>query len=111
VEVHFHDNKIIEINLHLKKKAVLRNMMAEQHGERENGDEFANKLKKFLQDGCGCTLGPKYGSCSRQFSVESTMFRLSLEANPLVKKGEVLVAHFIFNLNQSARKCFCISMA
>ena len=51
------------------KKIVLRNTMAEQHTERENGDgEFVNKLKKFLQDGCGCTLGPKEGSCSQQFS-------------------------------------------
>ena len=48
--------------------------MAEQHTERENGDEFVNKLKKFLQDGCGCTLGPKDSPCSQQFSEDTAMF-------------------------------------
>lgn len=51
--------------------------MAEQHTERENGDEFFNKLKKFLQDGCGCTLGPKDGPCSQQFSEDIAMFNLN----------------------------------
>ena len=34
------------------RSKVLRNTMAEQHGERENGDEFVNKLKKFQSRVC-----------------------------------------------------------
>ena len=60
-----------------RRKIVLRNTMAEQHTQRENGDEFVNKLKKFLQDGCGCTLGPKFGPCSQQFSEDAAMFNLN----------------------------------
>ena len=74
---HFHDNKNIGVDLRPKKQTVLRNTMAEQHTERENGDEFVNKLKKFLQDGCGCTLGPKDGPCSQQFSEDTAMFNLN----------------------------------
>lgn len=47
------------------------------HGESETCNELLNKLKKFLQDGCGCTLGPKNGPCCRQFSEETALFNLN----------------------------------
>ena len=87
--------------------------MAEQQTQRENGDEFVNKLKKFLQDGCGCTLGPKDGPFSQQFSEDTTMFNLnnclelsSAELDLVIlasiqaftrSEGGVLDACFIFN--------------
>lgn len=47
------------------------------HGESETCDELLDELKKFLQDGCGCTLGPKNGPCCRQFPEETVLFNLN----------------------------------
>ena len=38
--------------------------------ETEDSTSLIEKAKRFLQDGCGCTLGPKGGPCSSQFSIE-----------------------------------------
>ena len=47
------------------------------HGESEACDESLDELKKFLQDGCGCTLGPKNGPCCRQFPEETVLFNVN----------------------------------
>ena len=47
------------------------------HGESEACDESLDELKKFLQDGCGCTLGPKNGPCCQQFPEETVLFNVN----------------------------------
>ena len=51
--------------------------MAENYqGEIEN-EQLIEKVKKFLDDGCGCALGAKGGSCSRQFARTDVLFNLN----------------------------------
>ena len=51
--------------------------MAEiDQGEMEN-DRLIAKVKKFMNDGCGCALGTKSGPCSGQFSEEVVLFNLN----------------------------------
>ena len=51
--------------------------MAENYqGEIEN-EQLIEKVKKFMHDGCGCALGAKGGSCSRQFSETDVLFNLN----------------------------------
>ena len=47
------------------------------HRESKTCDELLDELKKFLQDGCGCTLGPKNGPCCRQFPEKIVLFNLN----------------------------------
>ena len=47
------------------------------NGESEACDESLDELKKFLQDSCGCTLGPKNGPCCRQFAEETVLFNVN----------------------------------
>ena len=51
--------------------------MAEFENEREDCNEVSEKVKRFLRDGCGCTLGPKNGPCSLQFTKETVLFNLN----------------------------------
>ena len=52
--------------------------MAEfEHEGGEDCDEVLEKVKRFLHGGCGCTLGPKNGSCSLQFTEEKVLFNLN----------------------------------
>ena len=51
--------------------------MAEIEQEGEDFEEVVEKVKKFLRDGCGCTLGPKNGPCSLQFTEETVLFNLN----------------------------------
>ena len=39
--------------------------------------QVINKVKQFLQGGCGCTKGPKDGPCSSHFSEESVLSNLN----------------------------------
>ena len=55
----------------------IHNVMAEIEHEGEDSEEVVEKLKKFLRDGCGCTLGPKNGPCSLQFTEETVLFNLN----------------------------------
>ena len=52
--------------------------MAEIEHEGEDFEEVGEKVKKFLRDSCGCTLGPKNGPCSGQFTEETVLFNLTL---------------------------------
>ena len=36
--------------------------------QNENYQHIVRKVKKFLQEGCGCSRGAKDGNCSDQFS-------------------------------------------
>ena len=45
--------------------------------EERNSNEIIEKTSKFLQDGCGCTLGEKGGPCSTQFSEETVLVNLN----------------------------------
>ena len=47
------------------------------HGESEACDESLDELKRFLQDGCGCTLGQKNGPCCWQFPEETVLFNVN----------------------------------
>ena len=126
---HFHDNKTLQ-NM-LEVRSLVFNMMTEIEQEGEDFEEVVEKIKKFLRDGCGCTLGPKNGPCSLQFTRETVLFNLNnclelssaeldlviltsilafTELSPLDVKG-VLIAHFITSRNQFARTCFCAFMA
>lgn len=40
-------------------------------------EKIVAKVKKFLQDGCGCTQGTKGGQCSQQFSAEAVLCNLN----------------------------------
>ena len=40
-------------------------------------EEIAEKVKNFLQAGCGCSRGPKGGHCSNQFSEEAVLTNLN----------------------------------
>ena len=52
--------------------------MAESYFERsENEMEVINKVKQFLQDGCGCTKGAKDGPCSSYFSEQTVLSNLN----------------------------------
>ena len=42
--------------------------------ESENIDDPVQKVKKLMQDGCGCTLSGKGGKCYEQFSEETVLF-------------------------------------
>ena len=73
------------------------------NGEKETCDELLNKLKKFLQDGCGCTLGPKNGLCCRQFSEETALFNLNncLELSSLELDLVILTSIQAFTRSES----------
>ena len=75
------------------------------NGEKETCDELPNKLKKFLQDGCGCTLGPKNGPCCRQFSEETALFNLNncLELSSLELDLVILTSIQAFTRSESMR--------
>ena len=45
--------------------------------ESKNNDDPVQKVKKFMQDGCGCTLSGKGGQCCEQFSEETVLFNLN----------------------------------
>ena len=52
--------------------------MAESYFERsENEVEVINKVKQFLQEGCGCTKGAKDGPCSSYFSEQTVLSNLN----------------------------------
>ena len=51
--------------------------MGEFENEREDCNEVSEKVKRFLRGGCGCTLGPKNGPCSLQFTEETVLFNLN----------------------------------
>ena len=51
--------------------------MAGIEHEGEDFEEVVEKVKKFLRDGCSCTLGPKNGPCSLQFTKETVLFNLN----------------------------------
>ena len=40
-------------------------------------EEIIAKVKKFLQDGCGCSHGTKGGQCCQQFSKEAVLSNLN----------------------------------
>jgi len=67
-------------------------------GESETCDELLDELKKFLQDGCGCTLGPKNGPCCRQFPEETVLFNLNncLELSSLELDLVILISIQVF---------------
>lgn len=48
-----------------------------EHDYEERDNNLSEKLTRFLNDGCGCTLGPKKGPCSGQFSQETVLFNLN----------------------------------
>lgn len=51
--------------------------MAESYTEQnENEIDMINKVKRFLQEGCGCTKGAKDRPCSSYFSEESVTEQL-----------------------------------
>ena len=50
--------------------------MAELSSE-ENSNKIIEKCIKFLQDGCGCALGGKAGSCSAEFTEETVLANLN----------------------------------
>ena len=52
-------------------------MTAEIEHEGEDSEQVVEKVRKFLQDGCCCTLGPKNGPCSLQFTEETVLFNLN----------------------------------
>ena len=45
--------------------------------ECENIDDPVQKVKTFMQNGCGCTLGGKGVQCCEQFSEETVLFNLN----------------------------------
>ena len=63
------------IDLNLLFKSQTNNAMADQE-EIENREQVTEKVKKFMLDGCGCTLGEKGGLCSQQFSEGAVLFNL-----------------------------------
>ena len=40
-------------------------------------EEIVAKVKKFVQDGCGCSQGTKGGQCSQQFLEEAVLSNLN----------------------------------
>ena len=73
----FHDNKTLQNNYVGSLEFLIHNVMAEIEHEGEDFEEVVEKMKKFLRNGCGCTLGPKNGPCSLQFSEETVLFNLN----------------------------------
>ena len=55
----------------------IHNVMAEIEHEGEDSEQIVEKVNKFLRDGCGCTLGPKNGPCSLQFTEGTVLFNLN----------------------------------
>ena len=45
--------------------------------QNENDQHIIQKVKKFLQEGCGCSRGAKDGHCSEQFSEETVLANLN----------------------------------
>ena len=45
--------------------------------QNENDQHIVQKVKKFLQEGCGCSRGAKDGNCSDQFSEETVLANLN----------------------------------
>ena len=103
-----------------------------EHNYEERDDNLPEKLTRFLNDGCGCTLGPKKGSCSGQFLQETILFNLnnclelsSLEldlvilmsihaftqAESIGRKEGVLVVRSTSSQCQYAKKCLRDCMA
>ena len=100
--------------------------------ESENIDDPVQKVKTFMQNGCGCTLSGKGGQCCEQFSEETVLFNLnncqelshgeldlviltSIQAftrsDPVGgKRNRALEAVFSFNLSPYAKTCFYIFM-
>ena len=64
----------------------IHNVMAETEHEGEDSEQVVEKVKKFLRDGCGCTLGPKNGPCSLQFTEGTMLFNLN---NCLLSSAEL----------------------
>lgn len=57
-------------------RKVLNDATAENYqGEIEN-EQLIEKVKKFMHDGCGCSLGAKGGSCLLQFLETDVLFNL-----------------------------------
>ena len=63
--------------LEVRSSVLIPNVMAEIEHEGEDFEEVVEKVKKFLRDSCGCTLGPKNGPCSLQFTEETVLFNLN----------------------------------
>jgi len=51
--------------------------MEESYIEQNENEEVINRVKRFLQEGCGCSRGPNCGPCSGYFSEESVMSNLN----------------------------------
>lgn len=45
--------------------------------QNENEQQVIDKVRKFLQNGCGCSRGAKGGPCSNQFSEETVLVNLN----------------------------------
>ena len=43
----------------------------------ENETQMSARVRKFLQDGCKCSCGPRDGPCSSQFTEEMVMSNLN----------------------------------
>ena len=51
--------------------------MEESYIEQNENEEVINRVKQFLQEGCGCARGPNGGPCSGYFSEETVMSNLN----------------------------------
>ena len=51
--------------------------MEENIEQNENKEEVINRVKRFLQEGCGCERGPNGGPYSGYFSEETVMSNLN----------------------------------
>ena len=51
--------------------------MAECDQDLFDSEEIIAKVKKFLQDGCGCSLGLKGSQCSQQFQEITVLSNLN----------------------------------
>ena len=49
----------------------------EENIEQNENEEVINRVKRFLQEGCGCARGPNGGPCSGYFSEETVMSNLN----------------------------------
>ena len=81
VRLHDNNNNVTAFaNIRLRFKNIFNEnstMSDVNHRESETCDELLDELKKFLQDGCGCTLSPKNGPCCQQFPEETALFNLN----------------------------------
>ena len=78
--------------------------MADLEVEREeNPNQFIEKVKKFISDGCGCSHGSKGGSCSREFQEETVLFNLNncLELTSAELDLVILANIQVFTRNES----------